>query len=79
MNCPGMYYSIKSDCGECLNTTQLNSANCSLLPIGSECKFAVACTVCKNITGNWSSPVLVKLKGIDFYSIIFNIYLSYNI
>ena len=64
-NCFAVHYIIESDCGTCLNTTSLNSVDCTIRPITTSrsCEFAVKSVVCGNTIGNSSNVVSAILKG----------------
>ena len=66
-DCSTLQYELQSNCGMCTNNpNMLTSAVCSfeLSAIANGvCNFTVRSTVCGNIMGRLSSPVLVTLRG----------------
>ena len=70
-NCPSLRYNISSEnCGQCPNTTDSTSVNCSDFTILNSinlCTFAVQTIICGNsgapLVGNFSDSVTVNLTG----------------
>ena len=70
-NCPSLRYNIWSkNCGQCPNTTDSTSVNCSDFAISNPitlCTFAVQTVICGNngapLVGNFSDSVTVNLTG----------------
>ena len=67
-NCVPLLYetSASESCGACPRHTTVASASCAFnfSHVPGVCGFAVRTIVCDNITGNWSKPINVTLKGI---------------
>lgn len=63
--CTSLLYEINTDCGICITITNLTDISCSInvhdLP--KVCSFRVRSIVCGNITGMWSNPVNMTMKG----------------
>ena len=69
-NCSSLQYGIESDCGSCSEGSQtfLNQTSKTCIveqPNTDErmCSFAVNSVICRNISGSFSTPVNVTLKG----------------
>ena len=65
-SCASLQYEISSTCGVS-NITNTTSALCSIDDTMShdarECSFKIRSIVCNNLTGRWSDPINVTLKG----------------
>ena len=70
-NCPSLRYNVNQseNCGECLNTTDGTSVNCSDFTVSSSvtlCTFAVQTVICNNggtLFGIFSDSITVNLTG----------------
>lgn len=66
-SCAALQYHISSTCGVCPNVTNITSALCTIDDAISHdtnmCSFKIRSVVCGNITGRWSDPIHVTLKG----------------
>ena len=64
--CSSLQYRTESDCGTCTSDPLTTTfVTCSIAAITDNvCSFSVRSVVCNNITGSWSSPVNVNLKGV---------------
>ena len=69
-DCPAARYLIAaSNCGHCLNVTNLTTATCTYTQLsvdsveGQQCIFAVRSIVCDDVIGNESRSVSVTLRG----------------
>ena len=76
-NCSSLQYGTESDCGSCSDESQtvLNQTSKTCIveqPNMDErvCSFAVNSVICRNISGSFSTPVNVTLKGRTLISII---------
>lgn len=69
-NCVSLVYEVNAtqSCGSCPHHTTFTSVSCTFnfSHIPGVCRFSIRTIVCNNITGNWSEPVNVTLKGIQF-------------
>ena len=72
-NCVPLYYDIDTTCGLCPNSTSSTSVSCgvNVSHTTEVCSFAIRSVVCSNITGRWSDPTNVTLKG-KVYTITYN-------
>jgi hypothetical protein len=75
-NCPSLRYNISSEnCGQCPNTTDSTSVNCSDFTVSNSvtvCTFAVQAVICGNggtlsLIGGFSDLVTVNLTGKRYY------------
>ena len=67
-SCASLQYEINSTCGVCpTSVTNSTSVLCTIDEVLShdadKCSFKIRSVVCGNITGRWSDPVYVTLKG----------------
>ena len=66
-HCPSIHYNIHaSNCGSCPTTTNHTNVTCTDVPTDdSMCSFAIDTTICGNITGNQSKPLIfnVTIEG----------------
>ena len=66
-HCASLQYNINSTCGVCPSVTNSTSALCTiddtLSHNANKCAFKTRSGVCGNITGRWSDPIYVILKG----------------
>ena len=73
-NCYSIAYKITSEnCGECPTLTHNTSVNCIIITnhtnaaLDQMCTFSIQSVVCGNSTGNASTSVTAKLKGITIF------------
>ena len=64
-DCSALHYDIQTNCGNCANSTHSPSINCSLTNdhLSRKCSIKVKSVTCGNISGSWSNPIRVNLKG----------------
>lgn len=72
-NCSKVKYNIvHSECGSCPNTTTYANVTCTNITNNSllECMLAVQTVVCGNISGDWSSEISLRAKGMTYFILI---------
>ena len=74
-DCSTFQYNITSNCGNCVNTTAVNttSVTCAISLSSADnnvmqCSFSIQSVVCANISGVPSTPLDVTLKG-SYYAL----------
>jgi hypothetical protein len=74
-NCQTLQYNIETDCGNCSSNPQsATSVICSFdlsSIINNVCSFSVGTVICDDIAGNFSEPINITLKGLQ-YEIMLN-------
>ena len=64
--CAVVQYDVLSNCGSCHGNNNLTNVSCSNLRLStnlSSCSFALRSSVCGNIFGNPSDPIMITLRG----------------